>query len=119
MKVYIVVFDHKYEGFQSIYKVFSEKKNAEDFIKEYLKNDPIKADRGDELRTIRNDNYFDKLKEQGIYVGTPEAINYPYEKAVEIDQAFEESLIEYDRECLNYFRLSGSETLNIIEMELE
>lgn len=119
MKVYLVCLDHEYEGIQDILGIFSDRRNAEEFVEDYNKNDAIKADRGDELKKVMNDHYFAELAKQGILPGSPECINYPLDKANEIDEVFENSLNEYDLECLRYFRKSDTESLVIMERDLQ
>ena len=119
MKIYLVCMDHEYEGIQDILEVFSVKTKAEEYIEDYNKNDSIKADRGDELKKLRNEHYFAELAKQGIFPGTKECINYSLDKACEIDEVFENTLSEYDQECLSYFRKSDTETLIIMEKELK
>lgn len=119
MKVYLVASHCEFEGIQDILKIFSDKRKAEDFVEDYNKNNSGKEQRREELIGLRNDNYFKKLEEQGILPGTPECINYPWEKAEEIDEEFMQSLNEYDRDCLYYFGPTSSETVMIIERELE
>lgn len=118
MNVYLVCLHHEYEGIQDIMAIYSERRMAQEFIDEYNKNDCVKAARSEELRKMSDSNYFAELEKIGILPNTPECVNYPWEKAEEIDEAFRQRLSEDDRECMSYFAKSATETLIVMEREL-
>lgn len=119
MQVYLVCLHDEYEGIQDILAVYSERRMAEEFIADYNKNDSSKAARSEELRKMSDSNYFAELEKIGILPGTKECMEYPWEKAEEIEEAFRQSLSEDDRECMGYFVKSTTETLIISERELQ
>jgi hypothetical protein len=119
MKVYLVSVHHEYEGIQDILAVYSERRMAEEFIEEYNKNDSTKAARSEELRKMSDVHYFGELAKMGILAGTKECMEYPWEKAEEIEEAFRSTLSEEDRETMSYFAKSAMETLIVMERELQ
>ena len=119
MKVYIVYKNHKYEGFCEILKIFSDSRKADEYIEDFPEKDKKMDKRRKQLKIKRDKNYFKILEKEGILPGTPECINYPLEKAVEIDDAFYDSLSEYDKECFYHFKLNSSESVLKMEMEVE
>lgn len=119
MQVYLVCLHHEYEGIQDILAVYSERRMAEEFIADFNKNDSSKAARSEELRKMSDEHYFGELAKLGILPGTKECMDYPWEKAEEIEEAFRSTLSEEDRECMSYFAKSATETLIISERELQ